>query len=120
MKKTKAIIGGVLIVFIVAIVILMTMDFNRFGKENVYVQLTAEPKVEEETLDTGEVMKRYWYEIPAYNEDGEEIEVEFSASKPLREDAYLMLYLDDRNEVTSYDEVKESEIPSAAKEKIQS
>lgn len=118
MKKTTGVIGGIVIVFIVAVILLMNMDFNRLGKENAYVQLNKEPRVEEETLESGEVMKRYWYELSAYNKEGKAIAVEFSSSRALREDAYLMLYLDDSNEVTSYDEVKESDIPSEVIEKI--
>lgn len=63
-------------------------------------------------------MKTYWYEQPAYTEDGEEIQVEFSAQKELRQGAYLMLYVNKDNEVSSYDEVSEAELPDEVKEAL--
>lgn len=93
MKKGAAIVGVVAIVLIVAIVIVLKMDFNRMGKENAYYQIGAPASIEETKLDSGEIMKRYLYTGPAYKEDGEMIEVEFSAAKELRQGAYLKLYL---------------------------
>lgn len=118
MKKLLIAAGAVFAIFLAAIIVLMSVDFNRMGKENVYVQITTDGQVEETKLDSGEVMKRYWYNQPAFDEDGESIAVEFSSNKNLRHDAYLMLYLNDDNEVTSYDEVQFDDIPKAAQEKL--
>src|SRR5690625_2918753 len=114
MKKVFGLLGVLVVLFIGAIVIVATVDFNRLGKENAYVQIAGTPTVEETKLDSGEIMKRYWYTLPAYNEDGKMIEVEFDAAKELRNDAYLMLYLDRNDEVTSYDEVQINDIPQKA------
>ncbi|MEG7677119.1 DUF1093 domain-containing protein, partial [Listeria monocytogenes] len=66
----KKIIGIVVILLIGSVVALATIDFNRFGKENVYVQVGEPSYIEEEKLDSGEIMTTYWYELPAYNENG--------------------------------------------------
>ncbi|WP_040978037.1 YxeA family protein [Oceanobacillus jeddahense] len=118
MKKIIALVISVVVLFVAAVVVLMTVDFNRAGKDNVYVQIDESAYTEEEKLDNGEVMKTYWYEQPAYTEDGEEIHVEFSAQKELRQGAYLMLYVNKDNEVSSYDEVSEAELPDAVEEAL--
>lgn len=118
MKKIIALVIGVVILFVAAVVVLMTVDFNRAGKDNVYVQVGELASTDEDKLDTGEVMSTYWYEQPAYTEAGEEIQVKFSAQKELRQGAYLMLYVNKDNEVSSYDEVKEEELPAAVKEAL--
>ncbi|MBM7609815.1 uncharacterized protein (TIGR01655 family) [Lysinibacillus composti] len=116
MKKALWLLG---VLLVSAIVILATVDFNRFGKDTVYVQISDVASVKETKLDSGEMIKRYWYKLPAYNENGNLTEVEFSAAKELRKNAYLMLYIKDGNEVTSYDEVQLTDIPQKAKEKLE-
>ncbi|MEK4298574.1 YxeA family protein [Oceanobacillus sp. FSL W8-0428] len=118
MKKIVALVVGVVVLFVAAVVVLMTVDFNRAGKDNVYVQVGEPVSAEEDKLDTGEIMNTYWYEQPAYTENGEEIQVRFSAQKELRQGAYLMLYVNKDDEVSSYDEVKEEELPAAVKEAL--
>ncbi|MGX8792531.1 YxeA family protein [Oceanobacillus oncorhynchi] len=118
MKKIMALVIGVVVLFVAAVVVLMTVDFNRTGKDNAYVQIDESAYTEEDKLDNGEVMKTYWYEQSAYTEDGEEIQVEFSAQKELRQGAYLMLYVNKDNEVSSYDEVSEAELPDEVKEAL--
>ncbi|WP_152658112.1 YxeA family protein [Oceanobacillus sp. CFH 90083] len=116
MKKVTIMMLSVVLLFVAAIVVLATVDFNRAGKDHVYVEIDEPAYTEEDRLDTGEVMTTYWYEQPAYTEDGEEIEVTFSAQKELRQGAYLMLYVNKDNEVSSYDEVAEEELPAAVEE----
>ena len=120
MKKIIGItIGIVSILLVAAVVILATVDFNSFGKENVYVQVGDPSYTDEYTIDSGQVITTYWYELPAYDEDGNVIEVEFSAQKELKQGAYLKLYVKQENEVTSYDEVSWEEIPVAAQEELE-
>ncbi|UGB30698.1 YxeA family protein [Metabacillus sp. B2-18] len=116
MKKALGLLG---VLLVGVIVIFATVDFNRFGKDKAYVHITEAASVKEEKLDSGEILKRYWYKLPAYRENGDMTEVEFSAAKELRKDAYLMMYIKDGNEVTSYDEVQLNEIPQKAKEKLE-
>ncbi|WP_336823291.1 YxeA family protein [Sporosarcina sp. USHLN248] len=115
MKKGLIAIGVLAVLLIGAIVALATIDFNRMGKDNAYYQIPAENSVEETKLDSGEIMKRYFYTGTAYKENGEPIEVEFSAAKELKEGAFLKLYLKKGDEVTSYDEVQPSDIPEKVK-----
>ncbi|MDQ0271913.1 YxeA family protein [Cytobacillus purgationiresistens] len=119
MKKVFISLSIVVALLIGAIIILATVDFNRFGKDNAYVHITTPTSVEEMKLDSGEIMKSYWYTLPAYKENGDMIQVEFSGAKELRQDAYLMLYIKDGNHVTSFDEVQINDIPEKAKEKIE-
>lgn len=119
MKRAFISLSVVVALLVSAIVILAIVDFNRFGKDNAYVQIAPVASVEEMKLESGEIMKRYWYKLPAYNENGNRIEVEFSAAKELRQGAYLMLYMKDGNNVTSYDEVQPNDIPKKAIEKIE-
>lgn len=106
------------ILLVASVVVLATVDFNRFGKDNVYVQVGNPSYTDEQKLDSGEIMTTYWYELPAYKESGRVMKVEFSAQKELRQGAYLKLYIKQGNEVTSYDEVQASEIPSKAREEL--
>ncbi|TYS58571.1 YxeA family protein [Sutcliffiella horikoshii] len=105
MKKFIIFVSGMFVLLVGIVLVLSNIDFNRLAKDNAYVQITKPNSVEEMKLDSGEIMTTYWYTLPAYHEDGRMIEVEFSASKELREEAYLMLYLTNEDNVTSYDEV---------------
>ncbi|MBM7542808.1 YxeA family protein [Amphibacillus cookii] len=120
MKKVTGIIISVFILFISGVIILATVDFNRLGKDHLYVQVDEPMQIDETTLDSGQIVQTFWYESPAYDDEGETTNVEFSATRELREDAYLMLYVRNENEVTSYDEVDWGDIPSAAQEKLAS
>ncbi|MEK3887365.1 YxeA family protein [Bacillus sp. FSL K6-3431] len=120
MKKIIGITFGVISILLVAcVVILATVDFNRLGKENVYVQVGDPSYTDENKIDSGQIMTTYWYELPAYYDNGSMMEVEFSAQKELKQDAYLKLYIKKENEVTSYDEVSWEEIPKATQEELE-
>ncbi|MER2190819.1 MAG: YxeA family protein [Solibacillus sp.] len=119
MKKLFITLGALVAILIAALVVFATVDFNRMGKDHVYVQITTDGEVETYTDNNGAVYKTYWYELPAYTADGEEQTVKFSAQKGLRQDAYLMLYMKNGNEVTSYDEVQFEELPAKVQEKLQ-
>ncbi|MFJ7738283.1 YxeA family protein [Lysinibacillus sp. NPDC097287] len=118
MKKVYIGIGAALILFVAALVALMTVDFNRINKDTYYLQVTTDGELEEYKLNTGEIAKTYWYELPSYDERGKEQTLKFSATKNLRKDAYLKLYVKNGNEVTSYNEVQFDEIPPKAQEQL--
>lgn len=84
----------------------------------MYVQISEPVEVEETKLDSGQIMQRYWYELPAFDEQGDMTPVEFSAAKELRTGAYLMLYVKNNDHVTSYDEVTWEDIPIGAQEEL--
>ena len=111
MKKVFIILTSIIGILVIGLIILATVDFNRLGKENMYVYIGQDGQLEEDRTSTGEVFKRYWYTLDAVDEDGEITTVEFSSHKNLRVGAYLKLYVKNDVEVTSYDEVKAQDIP---------
>lgn len=113
MKKFLIFISGMLVLLVGGVLVLTNVDFNRLAKDKAFVQITKPTSVEEMKLDSGEIITTYWYTLPAFHEDGRMISVEFSATKELREDAYLMLYLTKDDDVTSYDEVSYEEYQRA-------
>ncbi|WP_251129506.1 MULTISPECIES: YxeA family protein [unclassified Exiguobacterium] len=76
---------GIEIVSIVLMVWLTKVDWNRIGKDTLFVEIKGATDIEETTLENGEVMKRYVYTQPA-----------FTSTKELREGAYLRLYVKDQ------------------------
>lgn len=118
MKKLFGFIGILVLLLVVGAVLLTTVDFNRMGKNNVYVEVIEPTEIQEDKLDTGEVMTSYLYKQTAFNEKGEAIEVEFSAQKELRQGAFLKLYVKQGNKVTSYDEVKWGDVPAEVQKKL--
>lgn len=102
------------LIFAGLLLLVVSIDPNRIAKDNVYVEVIEPIDTTEEKLDSGELISRYIYKQKAFDKQGKSVEIEFSAGKKLRKGAYLMLYVKKGNEVTSYDEVKWSEIPSKA------
>lgn len=119
MKKLFILLGALVAFMIAALVVLATVDFNRIGKDNAYVQITMDGEVETFKTGDGAIYETYWYELPAYTAEGEQLTLKFSAQKNLRHDAYLMLYLKNDDEVSSYDEVQFEDLPAAVQEKLQ-
>ena len=101
------------LLFLGVILLFVSIDINRTGKDNVYVEVIDHTYIEETKLDSGEVITRYIYEQNSFDKDGKSVEVEFSASKKLGK-GYLKLYVKDGNVVTSYDELQWNEIPGDA------
>lgn len=114
MKKGLFIFLGIIVILAGASYAVLTLDFNRFNKESYYIQITQDGEKLEDRLDNGETMVHYGYKVDAINEDGKHKELEFSANKQLRKGAYLMLYVNKEDEVTSYDEVSKKDMPKDA------
>lgn len=90
----------------------LNIDFNRLNKEEFFVQVTQDGVLESTKLDSGEVVKTYHYKLNAVSASGEEKNIEFTANKNLRKNAYLKLYVKkDSVTVSSYDEVKKEDLP---------
>ncbi len=102
---------GIAMVLILVVVGVTQVDWNRIGKDTLFVKVEAVSDVEETTLENGEVMKRYVYTRPAFTSDGKSKEVTFTAANKLREGAYLRLYVKDGDTVTSYEEVSRADVP---------
>lgn len=95
---------------------------NRMGTEQYYVQIT----------NNGEIKKNQrFYTLSTYNKDGVEKTVTFgsvkSENKPLKENAFIRLYVDQKDkknteinhrEIKSYEEVQKDDLPSKVKEKL--
>lgn len=102
---------GIVAVFIIGFAVL-SVDFNRLNKEAYYVQITEDGVLETTKLESGEIMKLYEYKMNAINKDGENKELEFSANKNLKQEAYLKIYVKKgTSTVTSYDEVALKDLP---------
>ena len=107
------------IIVIGGLAILRFVDFNQLGAQTYYVQITDDGKVEKTTIDTGEVFETYWYnDYTIFDEKGQSQVVKFSAQKYLRQGAYLKVYYKDNKGITSYEEVKEEDVPAKAKEQM--
>lgn len=108
---------GIAIVSILILIGFTQVDWNRIGKDTLFVKVEAVSDVEETTLENGDVMKRYVYTQSAYTSEGKPKKVTYTAAKELREGAYVRLYVKDGDTVTSYDEVKREEVPHQVTEK---
>lgn len=114
----KKLFIGMLLFIGIASVFILKVDFNRLGKTNVYIEVIEPTEVTEDVLSGGEVMKRYVYEQVAYDEKAEEVKIHFTAHKELRQGAYLRMYLNKKDEVTSYEEIQLQDVPQKVQEKI--
>jgi uncharacterized protein (TIGR01655 family) len=94
------------------------LNINRIGADQYYVQIKGKGVEKVDKTDNGEKITWYEYTLSAFNKDGEEKKLTFTASKQLREDAYLCLYVKDETKVTSYNEVKKDELPEKVKGKL--
>lgn len=71
----------------------------------------------EERLENRWIIECFGDETIGLDEDGEELDIVLEAHKVMREGAYLKLYIDKHQSVTSYDEVTWEELPKAVQEK---
>lgn len=110
MKKTWLVLGIILVV----IVLLGIFSPDKLRPENpsgktVYYTMITSPGVQDEN-------ERYSYELTAYNEQGKEKKLEFSAGKQLRHGAYVQLYHTLIRGVTHWEEVSFEELPKAVQQ----
>lgn len=91
------------------------------GGESYYVQVTNEGQREETKDDNGSTMVEYKYTLPGYDEDGKQKDLEFSAFKdrPLRTEAYLKITWNEKKGVTSWEEVKKTDVPKKAMKQLE-
>lgn len=107
MKSKLRIIG--LIILVGICLVLFFYDPNKLtpenpaGKDEYYTMITGS--------GTEGDNERYNYEVIAYDEHGEQREVNFSSSKQLREGAYVQLLYAPIRGVTYWEEVTFEELP---------
>lgn len=118
MKKFIGLIAAIAVILVGGLVILQNVNFNRLGAEQYYTQIIGQGKMLEDKDDRGRKYVSYEYELPAYDKDGGQKTVTFTAQKQLRENAYLSLFVKDSKGVTSYQEVKKADLPKKASEKL--
>ncbi|WP_082361094.1 YxeA family protein [Bacillus sp. FJAT-28004] len=116
MKKSIAVFTIIAVLVVGSIVFLRNGNINRIGADQYYVQVQEGKQVEGKTAD-GQKFISYEYTSKAYDKDGTEKKLDYTANKSLRKDAYLRVYVKDSG-VSSYQEVKQDEIPSKALEKL--
>lgn len=83
-----------------------------YGGTQYYVQIRQDGEKKIEKSDTGEKFDFYYYHQNAYDKNGKSKMVLFSADHNLKHDAYLKLTYNAKKGVTSWEEVKESQLPS--------
>ncbi|WP_028551653.1 YxeA family protein [Paenibacillus sp. UNC451MF] len=95
------------------------VNLNRLGTDVYYIQIQGQGKKLEYKMDSGEIVVRFEYELPAFDKNGGQKTLKFSAPKPLRERAYLSLFVKEGRGVTSYQEVTKEKLPEKASQKLQ-
>ena len=116
MKRSIA----MLVILVVFASILAGCNFQRMGKDIYYVQITMDGQKEETTDDKDNPFTTYKYSLPAFDEEGTEKKMEFTAQKNLRKEAYLRVYYSSKKGVTSWEEVQKDDLPAKVKEKLES
>ncbi|PGB88012.1 hypothetical protein COM13_17685 [Bacillus pseudomycoides] len=105
-------------ILIVFASLLVGCDLNRMGKDEYYVQITVDGTEKNEKADNGQSHKSFEYKLPAFDKDGKEKEMEFTAVKNLRKEAFLRVFYSDKKGVAAWEEVKKDELPEKVKEKL--
>ncbi|MFE4764556.1 YxeA family protein [Bacillus mycoides] len=97
-------------------VVLTGCNLNRLGTDTYYVQITKDGEQLKEKNVNGDTT--YQYTLPGFDKDGEKKEMEFTALKNLRKEAFLLIYYSEEKGVKSWEEVKKDELPTKVKEKL--
>ena len=118
MKKLIGFIAAIAVILVGGLAILQNVNFNRMGADQYYTQIIGQGKVLEEKADSGVKHVSYEYKLLAFDKDGQQKTLTFTTQKQLRENAYLMLFVKEDKGVTSYQEVKEDELPKKVSEKL--
>lgn len=98
--------------------LLVGCDLNRMGKDEYYVQITVDGKEYNGKSNDGAPYKYYQYKLTGFDKEGKEKELEFTAQKNLRKEAFLRVFHSDKKGVTAWEEVKKDELPAKVKEKL--
>lgn len=102
------IIGG-------AVLAMRFVNFNRIGADTYYVKITTDGKVTKGQASDGTNYTDYNYDFQGYNEEGEEKQLNLIAQKNLRKGAYLEVFVKEDKGVTSYEEVKQADVPKKSR-----
>lgn len=99
-------------------------NIKDIGSDTYYIKVSVDGNKKLAFKDGDEDVYKYDYrDIKAYDKNGDEIKIVFTADKNLRKDAFLEVRVRDPksnelNAILSYKEIQESELPNLAKEKL--
>ncbi|BBH22631.1 membrane protein [Paenibacillus baekrokdamisoli] len=116
MKKVTIAVSVIIAIMIGFLVFIQNVNINRIGAESYYAQINDGKKMEEKS-DSGQKMVYYEYTLQGFDKKGQGKMLTFTASKELRKEAFLCLYVKSKG-VSSYQEVKADELPDKVKEKL--
>lgn len=119
MKKSIITVGIVLVIIVGGLLFLQNVNINRLGADEYYTQINGDGNKIEDKSSEGTIYVSYEYELAAYDKDGDQTTLTFTANKQLRENAYLLLFVKDGKGVTSYQEVNAEELPDKAVEMLE-
>ncbi|WP_163653384.1 YxeA family protein [Listeria sp. PSOL-1] len=114
----KKVFIAIAILLAIGVIAFFYLDFNRIGAENYYLKVTKDGKAAAFTADDGQKFMNYKYQLTGYKDDGTPKKLEFTAQKNLRKKAYLKIFYKKGKGVTSYEEVKQKEIPTKAAKQL--
>lgn len=114
--------------FLIGIVLVAVLAFGGLkatekivqGGNDYYVRITDKGNKVKDKDDDGRTMISYDYKLAGFDRTGQEKEMKFTSYKdrPLIQGAYLKVTWNQKRGVTSYEQVKENDIPAKAKEKL--
>lgn len=119
MKKARIAMFFILVVLVGFVLFIQNVNMNRLGAQQYFVQINLDGKRVEDKFNSGEKYVYYEYTLKGFDSNGKEKELTFTASKELRKDAYLRIYVK-KDQVSSYQEVQAEELPEKAKLKLDS
>lgn len=114
----KKILFGIVVLILAVSGIGYAWYKSSYGGEAYYLQVTTDGKEIEVISDSGIKFKEFNYKINSYQKDGKEKMIAFTADHNLRKSAYLRATFNSTKGVTSWEEIKKSNIPKAALKKI--
>lgn len=97
---------------------IQNVNLNRLGTDVYYTQVQGQGEKLENNA-SGEIYVTYEYELPAFDINGQQKTLKFTAPKQLRERAYLSLFVKEGKGVTSYQEVTREELPVKPSQQLQ-
>ncbi|WP_179194813.1 YxeA family protein [Bacillus sp. EAC] len=124
MKRHLTVITFIVIVSLLLFGCLDPHTKQTIGTKEMYVHITEHGQKKTIKDEKGDSFNRYYYQIKAYDENGKQEIVTFSAAKNLKLDSFLRVYVakgkykDGTKPISTYEEVKELEVPKKARVKI--
>ncbi|MGX4686565.1 YxeA family protein [Vagococcus sp. JNUCC 83] len=92
------------------------------GGTYYYAKITQNPISTNDATDNSGIKQGsiYTYDLPSFDKEGKEKNIEFDVykDKPLKENAYLKIKVNDIKGVLSWEEVQKSDLPTKAKNNL--